>query len=69
MKISYLIIALGLVIVVVGLMLHFGVKIGSLPGDIQFEKGNFHFYFPITTAIILSVVFSLVLMLFRLFQP
>jgi Protein of unknown function (DUF2905) len=37
-----------------------------LPGDIKYESqnGNFKFYFPITTSIVLSVVLSLLLRLF-----
>jgi hypothetical protein len=35
--------------------------IGHLPGDIHIEKDNFRFYFPITTLILLSVVFNLVI--------
>jgi hypothetical protein len=34
-----------------------------LPGDIVIERENFHFYFPLTTCIILSVVLSAVLWL------
>lgn len=37
-----------------------------LPGDIKYESpnGNFRFYFPVTTSIVLSVVLTLVLWLF-----
>lgn len=37
-----------------------------LPGDIKYESptGNFRFYFPITTSIVLSIVLTLVLRLF-----
>ncbi|MEQ1652906.1 MAG: DUF2905 family protein [Hyphomicrobium sp.] len=37
-----------------------------LPGDIKYESpsGNFQFYFPITTSIVLSVVLTLLLRLF-----
>ena len=37
-----------------------------LPGDISYESqnGNFKFYFPITTSIVLSIVLSLILRLF-----
>ncbi len=37
-----------------------------LPGDIKYESpsGNFKFYFPVTTSIVLSVVLSLLLRLF-----
>ena len=37
-----------------------------LPGDIKYESpsGNFKFYFPVTTSIILSIVLTLLLSLF-----
>ncbi len=61
-----LIIAGGL-IVVVGLALTFGPKIpflGRLPGDIAIDRGNVHFYFPIVTCLILSLVATLILNFF-----
>jgi len=39
--------------------------LGRLPGDIVVDTGNFYFYFPITTAVIVSVLLSLVFWLFR----
>jgi Protein of unknown function (DUF2905) len=33
---------------------------GRLPGDIYVQRGNFSFYFPITTAIVVSLVLSLI---------
>ena len=39
--------------------------LGRLPGDIVIDRGNFYFYAPITTAISVSVLLSLVLWLFR----
>ncbi|MEL7566522.1 MAG: DUF2905 domain-containing protein [Dehalobacterium sp.] len=50
----------GLIMMGLGKFFNFG----SLPGDIVYEKGNFTFYFPIVTCIILSVIFSLILKLF-----
>ena len=35
-------------------------RIGRLPGDIYVRRGNFTLYFPITTAIIISLLLSLV---------
>lgn len=37
-----------------------------LPGDFKYESpsGNFRFYFPVTTSIVLSIVLSLLLRLF-----
>ena len=57
-------IMVGAVIVVVGLALSFGPRIpflGRLPGDIAVNRGNVHFYFPIVTSLILSVVLTLIL--------
>lgn len=39
--------------------------LGRLPGDIVIEKNNVHFYFPVTTSIIISVVISLIVWFFR----
>jgi hypothetical protein len=38
---------------------------GHLPGDIHYSKGDFHFYFPIVTCLIISVLLTLILWLFR----
>jgi hypothetical protein len=37
-----------------------------LPGDLKYESpsGNFRFYFPVTTSIVLSVVLTLLMRLF-----
>ena len=45
---------------------HDGHMLSLLPGDIKYESpsGNFHFYFPITTSIVISIVLTLVLWLF-----
>lgn len=60
-------ITLGIVLLVVGLAWPWLQKLGlfRLPGDIVIERENFRFYFPITSMIILSLVFSLLLWLFR----
>ncbi len=39
--------------------------IGNLPGDIRIERENFKFYFPITTCILASIVFSILWKLIR----
>jgi hypothetical protein len=56
------IIAIGLVLVVIGLLWPWLSKLGlgRLPGDIAIERGNFTFYFPIVTCLIVSIVLSLV---------
>jgi len=35
--------------------------IGRLPGDIHIQRGNFIFYFPLATSLLLSVVLTLLL--------
>ncbi len=44
-----------------------GIGIGKLPGDIHIKKGNFEFYFPLATCIILSVVLTILLNLIFIF--
>jgi hypothetical protein len=54
-------ILLGAILILIGAIYPFLQKlgIGKLPGDIYIQKGNFTFYFPITTSILVSVVLSL----------
>jgi hypothetical protein len=56
---------IGLAIAGLGLLLILGIPIGRLPGDIHVRRGNFSFYFPLATSIILSILLTLVLSLFR----
>ena len=61
-------IIIGAVIIVVGLLLWSGVGknwIGKLPGDIQFKSGNFSFYFPVVTFLLLSLLLTLIFGIFR----
>lgn len=58
---------IGLVLVVIGAVWHFGAKfinLGRLPGDIHIQKENFSFHFPIVTSIVLSIVLTIILNLF-----
>ncbi|HET7753964.1 MAG TPA: DUF2905 domain-containing protein [Anaeromyxobacteraceae bacterium] len=41
-----------------------GTRIGRLPGDISVERGNFRFYFPLATSILVSIVLSLLFWIF-----
>jgi uncharacterized protein HemY len=64
---KYLVIV-GLLIAAVGVLLWSGVGrgwLGKLPGDINYSKGNFSFHFPIITCLIVSVVLTLLLWLFK----
>lgn len=63
-----MLILLGVFIILVGLFLLIGEKIpwvGRLPGDIIIRKKNFTFYFPIVTCILISIILTLLFMLFR----
>lgn len=55
----------GLVIVAIGVVVMLGVPLGRLPGDFAVRRGNFSFYFPLTTSIVLSIVLTLLLAWFR----
>ena len=57
-----LLIILGLVIVAVGLLISLGVPIGRLPGDFTYRRGNFSFYFPLTTSILASILLTVLMM-------
>ena len=35
--------------------------LNKMPGDIYFKKGNFSFYFPLATSIIISILLTLIL--------
>jgi hypothetical protein len=62
-----LLISLGLVIAAVGFILYMGWKIpiGRLPGDIHIRIGNTGIYFPVITCILLSLLLTLVMNLFK----
>jgi len=58
---------LGIALVVVGLAWPWISKLGwgRLPGDLHFERDGFGFYFPLTTSLIVSILISLLVWLFR----
>jgi hypothetical protein len=58
---------LGLVIALAGLVMLVAGRvpwIGRLPGDIHIQRGNWSFYFPLGTSIVLSVLLTLLFWLF-----
>jgi hypothetical protein len=62
------VVIIGVIMTLVGLVMWSGFApkwLGRLPGDIRIERGHSAFYFPIVTCIILSIVLSLLLSLFR----
>ncbi|OOG24806.1 hypothetical protein B1C78_08270 [Thioalkalivibrio denitrificans] len=64
---SRILITLGILLIIIGLAWPWIAKLGlgRLPGDIVIERENFRFYFPITTMILVSLVVTVVLWLFR----
>ena len=64
MPVGRMLITLGLVLVAAGLVITFAgrlpFRLGRLPGDIHIQGKHSSFYFPLTTCILLSLVFSLI---------
>jgi hypothetical protein len=58
-------IGIGLALVAAGLLWPWIARLGlgRLPGDTAIERGNFSFYFPIVTCLMISVVLSFILWL------
>jgi hypothetical protein len=69
MSVGRMLIVLGVFLVVLGLIFTIGEKLplrlGRLPGDISVHGKHTSFYFPIVTCLLLSVVLSLAMWLFR----
>ncbi len=65
-----LLIVLGIAVAAVGVLAWSGLLFwfGRLPGDIRIERTHTRVYVPITSMLILSVVLSLLMMLFRRFR-
>lgn len=62
-----LLIISGLLILVLGIVWPWIVKapLGRLPGDIVLRRGNLTVYLPIAASVVLSIVLTLILWLFR----
>ena len=61
-------VVVGLLIAAVGVLIWCGFGkgwLGRLPGDIHYTRGNFSFHFPIVTCLLLSLVLTFLLWLFR----
>ncbi|MFZ5920069.1 MAG: DUF2905 domain-containing protein [Chloroflexota bacterium] len=56
---------IGIVLILVGgavyLLSRFNLPLGRLPGDIRIERDGFTFYFPLTSAILISLVLTILL--------
>jgi len=58
----------GVTLVIIGAILWSGFGrgwLGRLPGDIHYTKGNFSFYFPVVTCLVLSILITVILRLFK----
>ena len=69
MPLGRLLITAGLILVAAGVLFTFAgrlpLRLGRLPGDIHIQGRNSSFYFPVVTCLLLSVIFSVVLWIFR----
>jgi hypothetical protein len=64
MGIGRIIIIFGVILVVIGLIITIAGRIpllGHLPGDIRIDRDNFHFYFPLMTSIIISLLLTVII--------
>jgi hypothetical protein len=58
-------VAVGLIVAAIGALIMLGVPLGRLPGDIVVSRGRGTFYFPIVTCIVVSVLLTVLMSLFR----
>lgn len=66
MDIGKILITIGAILLVLGLIFKFHpLSLGRLPGDILIKKKNFTFYFPLATAIVLSIIISIIVAIIR----
>ena len=67
-ELGKVLIILGAVLLLVGLALTFSdrlpIRVGRLPGDVVYRRGNFTFYFPLVTSILVSLLLTLLFWLF-----
>ena len=67
-ELGKLLVVIGLTIAAVGLLLWSGLGrgwFGRVRGDIHYTRDNFSFHFPIVTCLLLSLLLTLLLWLFR----
>ncbi len=70
-QIGKILIFTGFVFILVGFLFLFWQKlpfIGKLPGDIYIKKDNFVFYFPLGTSILISIILSIIFIIWRIFR-
>jgi hypothetical protein len=66
-ELGRLLIVLGALLLVAGIVLTAAGRLGlgRLPGDFAFRRGNFTFYVPLMTSILLSLLLTLAMWVFR----
>jgi hypothetical protein len=70
-NIAKLLIISGIILVLAGLVFVIFSKVtflGKLPGDIHIQKGNFSFYFPVASCLLVSVLISFIILVVRLIK-
>ena len=55
----------GAALVVLGVVVMAGFPLFKLPGDFTVRRGPVTFYFPLASSILLSILFTLLMLLFR----
>ena len=64
-----ILIYIGIALVIIGLLIHFGGKLlplGKLPFDFKWESSNASVYFPFGSCILISIILTIILnILFR----
>jgi hypothetical protein len=67
-----MLLGIGLVVAAIGAVIllagRIGLPLGRLPGDFSFRGRNVSFYFPLGTAILISIVLSVLFYLFSRFR-
>ena len=58
-------VVVGLIVAAIGGLMMLGLSLGRLPGDIAVSRGRGTFYFPVVTCIVLSVLLTVLMSLFR----
>lgn len=67
-KMPELLIIIGIILIVIGLLTKYTSALnflGRLPGDIRIEREGFRFYLPITTMVLVSIIISIIVRIFR----
>ena len=63
-QLGRVLIVVGIVVAIAGLLMALGPRVpfrlGRLPLDFHVQRGNFSFYFPLGTSILVSLVLTLV---------